>query len=143
MAKNILYTGYLEFKNWGVSLRKAKHKALISMKTYEKIQKKLNSNHQSIANKIQENSERSDISEDFPLRGFLYCEESKYMLSASWSRGRTTRVPYYTYPRKSPMYGKSINREVYIKILITFKTLTPKEDVMNCFEKIFLDLSQK
>jgi len=38
------------------------------MKTYEAIQKKLQENPQNIETKIIQNSERNDLSEDFPLR---------------------------------------------------------------------------
>jgi len=41
MVTNILYTGNLESKKWDIPITKAKHEALISMKTYERIQKRL------------------------------------------------------------------------------------------------------
>jgi len=68
LLKNVLYTGYLELPSWNIGLRKAKHEALISMKTYEAIQKKINANPQSITAKVIKNSERKDLSGDFPLR---------------------------------------------------------------------------
>lgn len=144
ILRNVLYTGYLELPSWQIDLRKAKHKALISMKTYEAIQKKLNSNPQSIEYKVIQNSERKDLSDDFPLRWFLYCEESKKMISWSWSRWRSTRVAYYTFPRKSSMYWKSINRDVLHKEFYEIlRGLTPSEDILTCFEKVFLDLLKK
>jgi hypothetical protein len=36
-----LYTGNLEVKKWDIPVIKAKHEALISMKTYNRIQKRL------------------------------------------------------------------------------------------------------
>jgi len=47
---------------------KANHKALINIQTYEKIQNKLNLNPQKIVTKIEENNNRIDKSDDFPLR---------------------------------------------------------------------------
>ena len=37
MLKNILYTWHLEFPKWWISRRKANHKAIISLKTFEKL----------------------------------------------------------------------------------------------------------
>lgn len=143
MLNNILYTWYLELSSWWIGLTKAKHNAIISMETYNIIQKKLKSNSKTIENKVDENIIRADISEDFPLRWFLYCEESKYMLSSGWTKWRTTKVPYYTYPRNSPMKGKSINREnIHNEFFELLKQLTPNENLLDCFEKIFLDLSK-
>jgi len=80
IVTNVLYTGYLECKKWDIPLTKANHEALISMKTYKNIQKRLIWMSQ-VERKIEDLNNRSDISSDFPLRWFLYCEESWYMFS--------------------------------------------------------------
>jgi hypothetical protein len=46
------------------------------MNTYEKIQERLISKSKK-ERYIEDNTNRNDISNEFPLRGFLYCEESK------------------------------------------------------------------
>jgi len=65
--------------SWDIPRTKAKHSALISLKTFDKIQVKLRRIGTSITeirDKIEVNTNRIDRSEDFPLRGFLFCEIS-------------------------------------------------------------------
>lgn len=65
MLKNILYAWYIEFPKWWIERVKANHKALISIKTFDKIQIKLNHNPQKIVARIESNNNRIDKSEDF------------------------------------------------------------------------------
>lgn len=137
ILKNILYAWYIEFPKWKIERLKAKHKAIVSLKTFEKIQKKLNSSPQKLTTKIDLNLNRIDKSEDFPLRWFLYCENSNQMISWAWSRWKKELFAYYTYPRKSPLYWKSINRdkfhEYFLKLL---ESIQPKEELILGFEEV-------
>ena len=136
MLQNILYAWYIEFPKWWIERTKANHKALISIKTYEKIQNKLNLNPQKIVAKIEENNNRIDKSDDFPLRWFLYCEESKQMITWAWSKWKKSKFPYYVFPRKSPLYWKSINRDKFHTEFEGFlKAIQPKEELILAFEK--------
>ena len=56
---NVIYTGHLEYKPWGIELRKAKHEPLISMQTFQTIQRRLQEKAKA--------PQRKDISLDFPL----------------------------------------------------------------------------
>ena len=38
---------------------------------------------------------RKDISEDFPLRGFVLCDDCGQPMTSCWSKGRTKHYPYY------------------------------------------------
>lgn len=62
-----VYAGYVEAPDWGVSLRKGHHEPLIPYSTYERIQGLLSGNAYAPA--------RKDINEDFPLRGFVLCDD--------------------------------------------------------------------
>jgi hypothetical protein len=55
------------------------------MNTYKKIQARLSKPTEYIPSRIEENLNRKDLSEDFPLRGFLHCADSNYLLSGAWS----------------------------------------------------------
>lgn len=145
MLKNILYTWYLEFPKWSISRRKAHHKALISLKIFQKIEKKLSNTTQNIVvQKIQENLNRVDKSSDFPLRWFLFCEESKQMISWAWSQWKNKSFPYYTYPRKSSMHWKSINRNaLHAQFEELLKSIQPKEDLIIAFEKIVKEVYEE
>lgn len=136
MLKNVLYAWYLEFPNWKINRIKANHKALISIKTFEKIESKINNTPQNINSKIDDNINRVDLSNDFPLRWFLYCEDSKQMLTWAWSKWKKSKFPYYVYPRKSPLYWKSINRDILHNDFEVFlKAIQPKEELILAFEK--------
>jgi len=140
ITTNIFYTGNLVCEKWDIPITKAKHEALISMKTYERIQKRLKS-MSPVERKIESSINRKDISDDFPLRWHLYCEDSWYMLSWWWATWRNRKVPYYTFPRNSPLKWKSINRDKFhSEFDEILKTLTPKKDTIKCFEEIFIDL---
>lgn len=109
---------------------------MISLKTYERIQSKLETSPQYLVKQIEINENRVDRSDDFPLRGFLYCETSKQMISGAWSQGKRSKFPYYTYPRKSPLFGKSINRDrFHEEFQKHLEVIQPKEDVLEAFEK--------
>lgn len=62
-----LFSGYLEFPEWNVSLRKGQHEGLISLETFELIQKRLKTKGYAIT--------RKDLNEDFPLRGVVCCAD--------------------------------------------------------------------
>jgi hypothetical protein len=60
--------------NWGVGLRKGQHEGLISFETFGRIQARLTSTAKAPA--------RKDISADFPLRGFILCNDCGKPLTA-------------------------------------------------------------
>jgi site-specific DNA recombinase len=79
MLNRIIYAGYIEVPNWGISLRKGHHEGLIALETYEKIQRRLTEGAKASA--------RKDINEDFPLRGFILCDDCNKPLTAWWRTG--------------------------------------------------------
>lgn len=140
MLKNILYTGYLEYSSKWVTLRKAKHEALISMATFKKIQERLLVSPQYITSRINENLNRKDLSEDFPLRGFLHCADSKYMLSWAWSQWAKKKYPYYCFTRYSPNRGISMNRD---KFHIEFENFLSKVQLDPYFINSFREILKR
>jgi hypothetical protein len=78
---NQLYTGYYACEKMGITRTKGKHSPIISEAIFDMIQEKLNFKAQKLKYSLQANRERKDISKDFPLRGFLYCENSRKLLS--------------------------------------------------------------
>ncbi len=113
LLSNILYTGYVEYKPWGVPLTKGHHEPIISHETYQEIQDRLNGRPKFPV--------RKSINEDFPLRGFIDCADCEKPLRAAWSRGRLKRYAYYVCQTKNCVsYGKS----------------TPKAKIESEFEKL-------
>ncbi|NOR61427.1 MAG: recombinase [Rhodobacteraceae bacterium] len=98
-----IYAGYIEVPKWDISLRKGHHEGIISFETHQKIQKRLTSTAYAPA--------RKDINADFPLRGFILCNDCQKPLTACWSKGARKAYPYYLCPTKGcESYGKSIPR---------------------------------
>ncbi len=105
ILKDPFYAGFIEYLPWEVSRRKGHHEPLISEETFNRIQKRLSDGGR---NKRM----RSDISEDFSLRGLVLCGSCDEPLRAAWSKGRTQKYAFYVCHNKGTcsMYGKSIRR---------------------------------
>ena len=104
LLSHLTYAGYVEAPNWGVSPRKGHHEPLISLETYDLIQERLNGKTKAPA--------RKDISDDFPLRGFVLCDDCGQAMTSCWSKGRNKHYAYYLCDtRGCPSERKSIPRE--------------------------------
>ena len=86
LLSHITYAGYVEAPKWGVPPRKGHHEPLISLETFERIQERMRGTAKAPA--------RKDISEDFPLRGFVLCDDCDQPMTSCWSKGRTKHYPY-------------------------------------------------
>jgi hypothetical protein len=60
MLNRIIYTGYIEVPNWDISLRKGHHEGLISLETFERIQKRLKEGAKASARKGIRSAHRQD-----------------------------------------------------------------------------------
>lgn len=107
MLRNPIYAGYVEAPIWGVTRRKGHHEPLISYETFQRTQDRLNG---------LRTTYRTDLSQDFPLRGFVLCDDCDGPLTACWSisgSAQKKRHPYYQCPKKGcASYGKAIRRDV-------------------------------
>ena len=131
IMKNPLYAGYIEYKPWGVTLRKGQHEGIISFETFQKIQERLTGRAYAPT--------RKDISFDFPLRGSVACECGNSLTSCYSKSCTGKRHPYYICRnRKCEHRGKSIRRDVlegeFEELL---KTLTPSQALFNVAGKLF------
>ncbi|MBZ9650170.1 recombinase family protein [Sphingobium sp. 3R8] len=129
-----LYAGYLEVPRWNLSLRKAQHEALISLETFDLIQDRL-------AGKARAPS-RKDINADFPMRGFVACGDCHHPMTATWSKGKGGRYPYYMCRQHGcDSNGKSIARakvEESLEALVS--SLTPARELVQLASAMFRDL---
>ena len=105
ILNRIIYAGYVENKKWGIPPTEGKHEGLISLGTFQKIQDRLNGNKKVPV--------RKDVSEDFPLRGFVLCGDCEKPLTSCWSTSRSgQKHPYYMcYNRDCVSNRKSIRRD--------------------------------
>lgn len=87
---NPLICGYIEYKRWNVSFRKAQHKGVINLETFNKIQEKLDSK------KLPPVNVKTKIGETFPLRGYIKSVETGEKFTGGFStNGSGKKVPYY------------------------------------------------
>ncbi len=100
------YAGYIEVPGWDVGLRKGHHEGLVSLETWQAVQQRITQSAKAPA--------RKDISADFPLRGFVVCNDCGNALTANWSTSKTGKKhPYYMCFKKGcDSYRKSIRRNV-------------------------------
>ena len=99
-----VYAGLVAAPKWGVSLREGQHEGLISIATYERIQRKLKDGVYAPT--------RKDTSDQFVLRGAVKCSSCDHNLTAAWCKGKYKKYPYYyCVNRDCEMRGKSIARD--------------------------------
>ena len=129
-----LYAGYLEYKPWGVNLRKAQHEAIISFETFQKIQERLKGRAYAPA--------RADINEAFPLRGTVACECGNSLTSCYSKSCTGRRYPYYICRnRKCEYKGKSIPKaKLEGEFEALLKTLTPSQSLFDAANAMFKTL---
>ncbi len=128
------FAGYIEIPEWDVSLCKGHHEGLISLETHELIQKRIKDGARAPA--------RKDISADFPLRGFVCCDDCNTPLTACWSTSKSGKKhPYYLCHAKGcPGYRKSIRRDVLEgEFDALMQSLTPSEGMFAMASKMFKD----
>ena len=132
MLTQVLYAGYIEVPKWGIGLRVAQHDGLINLETFEKIQTRINSDARIPT--------RADISEDFPLRGFLACNDCGNALTSCWSKSHTgKKYPYYLCATKRCVSNrKSIPRKKLEDEFETFiSTLQPTAELFSITKAMF------
>jgi len=133
LLKSVIFTAHIEYEPWGVSLRKAKHEPLISYETFLRIQERLRAGAHAPA--------KTNLNEDFPLRGFVQCECGTPYTSC-WSKGRNAKYPYYTCQTKGCEHkGKSIRREVIEgEFEDLLESMVPSEGILKAAGKMLKDI---
>lgn len=129
-----VYAGYISHADWGLNLVPAKHEPLISLATWQAVQEKRYGKPKVPA--------KTNLHEDFPLRGFVTCGCCEHPMTACWSKGRSAKYPYYLCDTKGcTEYRKSIRKE---KIEGEFETLLldlkPTEGLFHLAFEMFRDL---
>ena len=133
MLRRPVYAGYVEAAKWDVSLRKGHHEGIISFEAHEQILLNLEGGARPAA--------RKDINIDFPLRGFVLCDDCGKPMTACWSKGCRRHYPYYLCDTPGcPSKRKSIPRarieDGFAEIL---KSLQPTRRLFNAAREMFID----
>ena len=99
-----VYAGCIDYPKWGLNYVPAHHEALISFETWRAIQDRRRGAARAPA--------RKDLSNDFPLRGFVACACCGEAMTACWSKGRRRKYGYYLCDTKGcPESRKSFRKE--------------------------------
>lgn len=104
ILSRVIYAGYVEHTPWDVSLRKGKHDPLISLEDFQRIQDRLQSRPKAPM--------RADTSAEYPLRGWVLCDDCGNPMTSSTSKGRSKYYAYYMCATPGCVSkGKSIPRD--------------------------------
>ncbi|MGF1463778.1 MAG: recombinase family protein [Maricaulaceae bacterium] len=118
----VLYAGYIDRPEWGVSLREAQHDGLITLETYKRIQDRLAGR----AVAAPKAAVRKDMRADMPLRGFVLCGDCERPLTGGRSKGRKAYYVYY---------------ECHNKACASYRKTIRKADIEGAFETLLGGLS--
>lgn len=134
MMDRIIYAGYISYEPWGLTMIEGKHQGLISLETWEAVQKRRKS--------LSKAPARKDLSLDFPLRGFVTCGDCNQPYTACWSKGRSSKYPYYLCDTKNCFsYRKSIRREkIEGEFEELLKSLHPTKELFAMSLAMFQDI---
>ena len=129
-----VYAGYVYSEDWGVGLTQGKHEGLVSFATWQAAQDRRDG--------VAKAPAKKNISEDFPLRGFVTCGCCGNAMTAAWSKGRSKLYPYYLCDTKGcPDYRKSIRKEkIEGEFTALLASLKPSEGLFNLAFDMFRDL---
>jgi len=134
LMSRIVYTGHVAYDDWDVALRKGHHQPIISLATFEAMQQRIKNGSRAPF--------RKDISADFPLRGFITCDDCGTALTSCWSTSKSgAKHPYYLCHFKGcASYRKSIRRDVLEGDFAgLIKDLQPTEGLFAVTKRMFKD----
>lgn len=128
------YAAHITIEDWDLRLVPAKHDPLVSLATWKAIQDRRFG--------VPKVPARADLSEDFPLRGFVTCGHCGMPLTSCWSKGRSTKYPYYLCDtRGCEVARKSIRKEVIEgEFEALLGALRPSDGLFNLAFQMFRDL---
>ena len=131
--ENCVYAGYVRYEPWKVPLTKAIHEAVVSPAIFHEVQRRLKNRPK---HKIYEKWRA-----DFPLRGFIICDDCRNPFTSSWCSGNGGKYPYYYCKTKGCKPKPKMNlattmHEQFAEVLLK---LTPHPTVLCVLEDILKD----
>ena len=137
LGNSLFYSGFLEFLPWEVTMRKSDHEPIIDFATHEQIQRRLNEKTTTHV--------KNFLNPDFPLRGFILCQNCKQPVTASWSTGRNGKFGYYRCKTKGCVErNKSVAKNTIEKEFIEILgKIQPSKQILELTKAIVCDLWKK
>lgn len=141
LTKRILteekYSGYFEYKPWGVPYQKGKIEALITPETFKIIQQRLKGKERVKHTIYNKNDER------FPLRGLIICPYCGKPITGSLTKGGT--FPYYQCQNRHCAGKRLVNVKpslLHADFESLLKNITPSDDFINTAKTQALSIYQ-
>ena len=133
ILKSCVYAGFIEYEPWDISKRDGQHEGIISKDTHFNILAKL-------AGRSKPKLVKS-YSKDFPLRGFLTCEECGGKLTASWNSGNGGRYPNYWCKNQECSFKNKVTKawEIHPQFEAILSTAKAGSDISDLAKAIFSD----
>jgi site-specific DNA recombinase len=132
LLRNQLYMGWISVRKWGEPKR-GSFEPLVSEEIFESVQRVLSGKRQSQVPHIRNHP-------DFPLRRSVRCGICNNPLTASWSKGRSKKYPYYRCPARQ-CRGVKVRKENLEKLFVEFLgRLNPLPEYLQLFGAIVLDV---
>lgn len=122
LIRNRVYIGEIfvpAYKNEPAEYVKGQHEPIVDSATFYKCQEILEGRKKKVPQTFKQ------LRDEFPLRGYLFCAKCGWKLTASSSKGRNNRYPYYHCLRECPERHKAeIINESFEKLLgdISFRS---------------------
>ena len=131
MLVHPVYAGCVAHERWGIGFRKGHHQPIITVETYKTNQERLLGRAKVPA--------RKNLDQDFPLRGFILCDDCQRPLTSCWSKGK---YPYYHCQKQGcDAYGKSIRRsDLHGEFETLLEELTPTPTLFKAAKLMFEDI---
>lgn len=134
ILSELLYTGWIEYKPWGISLREGKGRGFIDLATYQQVQGVLQGKRKPRL--------RADYNLDFPARGIIACGACGRPFTASWNTGRSKRYAHYWCKSEGCQFRyKSIDKErIEGDFAVLLKASRPDEGVLDLVADVLADV---
>ena len=135
--RNPIYAGLMRVKGWDdLPPQPGDFDAIVSPELFDRVQAVLDGKAVVVAPHLRNHP-------DFPLRVFVRCETCATGLTGSWSKGRTSRYPYY---RCRSAACKAVNirkADLENSFVAYLSAMTPKPEFVRLFRAIVLDVWEK
>jgi site-specific DNA recombinase len=135
ILSNKYYCGILT-DPWDDSEHEGRHGAMISIQDYAKVQ-------HIMKGKSKDFIPKKIINPDFPLKGTIFCG-CGHFYTASWSKGRTKKYPYYhCHGKGCHEKTKIVKREILEGDFLDYLSgITPKKEYLEDFWKTVIKLAE-
>ena len=134
MLKNDIYRGYIVKYEWHPEPIKGNFEPIVDEETFFKVQAILTGRKPLITAYKRNNP-------DFPLRMFIICPNCNQPLTASWSKGRSEKYPYYHCKTKACNAKLRVKKEVLEgKFVKHLKKIKPDKGLTELFMTIVGDV---